>query len=120
MNENYDLKEVIVTWICYSVVLICSFLISELIHMAIGISNTIIGALSIVLVTQILVLIYRIVFENEEATIENMAQMYAEIGKDLLKFLFICFLFFGIFKMHINLYNCILVAVIFTVVLMFI
>ena len=55
-NEEFDLKEIIVTWICYSVVLICSFLIYEIIHKTIGVEDKFFCTFSIVVYTQILII----------------------------------------------------------------
>ena len=119
-NEEFDLIEIIVTWICYSVVLVCSFLISELIHITIGVEDTFLGTFSIVVSTQILIIIYRIIFEKREITLENILKMNNEAGLDLIKFLLICLIFFGVFKLPITLTNCISVICLFTIILMFI
>lgn len=119
-NEEFDLIEIIVTWICYSVALICSFLISELIHIILGVEDTLFGTFSIIIVTQFLTIMYRIIFEKREITLENILKMNNEAGLDLIKFLLICLIFFGIFKLPITLINCISVICLFTIILMFI
>lgn len=119
-NEEFDLIEIIVTWICYSVTLICSFLISELIHIVLGVEDTLFGAFSIIVVTQFLTIVYRIIFEKREITLENILKMNNEAGLDLIKFLLICLIFFGVFKLPITLINCISVICLFTIILMFI
>lgn len=119
-NEEFNLIEIIVTWICYSVALICSFLISELIHIVLGIEDTLFGVFSIIIVTQFLTIVYRIIFEKREITLENILKMYNEAGLDLIKFLLICLIFFGVFKLPVTLINCISVICLFTIILMFI
>lgn len=119
-NEEFDLIEIIVTWICYSVALICSFLISELIHIVLGVEDTLFGTFSITVVTQFLTIMYRIIFEKREITLENILKMYNEAGLDLIKFLLICLIFFGVFKLPVTLINCISVICLFTIILMFI
>lgn len=119
-NEEFDLIEIIVTWICYSVVLVCSFLISESIHIVLGVGNTLFGTFSIIVVTQFLTIMYRIIFEKREITLENILKMNNEAGLDLIKFLLICLIFFGVFKLPITILNCIAIICLFTIILMFI
>ena len=113
--EDVDLKKIITTWICYGIALSCSLFISMAIHRILGVS-----AFSTVVTTELLTLLYRILFESEEKSIDNILAMYSETNRDVFRYLLILLVMFALLKFDINMFNLILSVLIFIISLIFI
>lgn len=118
--EDVDLKKIITTWICYGIALSCSLFISMAIHRILGVPNNFISAFSTVVTTELLTLLYRILFESEEKSIDNILAMYSETNRDVFRYLLILLVMFALLKFDINMFNLILSVLIFIISLIFI